>query len=70
MSRVSEILDRIPGPPIHSIVCVTNSPLTVYIDGDNTAIPAKTMAGSTFSPGDSGYAIWCPPLPPHCYKVT
>lgn len=70
MSRVSEMLDRMPRSPIHTVVCADDSPFTVYIDGDTTAVPGMEMAGSNFSPGDRGYAIWSPPLPPHCYKVT
>lgn len=70
MTLVAEILDRMPAPPIRSIVCVTTSPFTVYIDGDTTAVPGLRIAGSTFGPGDAGYAIWNAPLPPICFKVT
>lgn len=73
MSVVTEVLARIPQRPKRqvSVVCVTTSPLTVYIDGDSTAaFPARAMAGSTFTSGESGMADWTPPSLPICYKTT
>lgn len=73
MSVVTEIIARIPARPTRrvSVVCVTESPLTVYIDGDSSAaFPAHVMAGSTFSSGDSGMADWTPPSLPICFKTS
>lgn len=71
MSLVAEILGRMPDPPIHTFVCVTASPFTVYLDGDTTtAVPGLKISGQTITAADRGYAIWCPPLPPICFEVT
>lgn len=70
---VSTILDRIPDRPTKrvSVVCVTTTPFTVYLDGNyTTPIRARTQAGSTFSSGDSGMADWTPPSLPICFKIT
>lgn len=73
MSVVTEILARIPSRPtrVVTVTCVTESPFTVYIDGDSSAaFPARIQAGSTFSSGDSGWANWTSPSLPICYKTT
>lgn len=72
MSATSEILARIPSHNVRivSVTCATTGPLTVYIGGDTTAVPAKLLAGSTFGLGDTGYAFWQAPLPPICFKTT
>jgi hypothetical protein len=73
MSVVQEILARIPQRTSRqlTVVCVTESPFTVYIDGNSTAaFPARMQAGSTFTSGDSGYATWTPPSLPICFNVS
>ena len=68
---VDEIAERFRSIPdlIVRIKCTQASPLLVQVNGQGS-IPAQAMAGSTFALNDTGYALWQPPLPPHCYKVT
>lgn len=69
---VAAVLDAVakaPGPRLVQVMCTQTSPLKVAINGQGS-VPAKAMAGSTFALNDMGYAVWQPPLPPHCYKVT
>jgi spore coat protein U-like protein len=73
MSAYTELLERIPSRPTRrvSVTCVTESPFTVYIDGDSSvAVRARVMAGSTFTSGESGLAYWTSPSLPECFKVT
>lgn len=73
MSLVTEILDRMPSRPTKrvSVVCVSASPPTFYIDGNSTvAYPCTVQAGSTFTSGQSGMADWTPPSLPICFKTN
>jgi spore coat protein U-like protein len=73
MSLASEIRNKIPRRPVRvvSVTCVTTSPFTVYLDGDNTTpVRARIQAGSTFGSGESGMAYWAPPSLPICFKTT
>jgi hypothetical protein len=52
------------------VTCVSTVPLTVKIAGGDDPISARQIAGfSPFSPGQSGMALWSPPLPPICFKT-
>lgn len=67
----SEILDAMP--PNFDMVPMrvsTLNPLTVYLAGSTTAVPAKALAGLPIAIGDTGYAFWKPPVPPLVLVTT
>lgn len=63
----AEILDRMPptGGVIKPMQVETVTPtLTVKLDGDLTALPARSIEGQTFIVGERGFALYQSPLPP------
>jgi hypothetical protein len=52
------------------VECVSTGPLTVSINGSTTAVPAETLTGISWTPGDTGRALWEPPGKPLCFKVS
>lgn len=66
---IRQAIAEAPQAQVVLVKCTQASPLKVSIRGQGS-IPAKALAGSTFAVNDVGYALWQPPLPPHCYKVT
>ena len=47
---------------LHRASVVDDSPLTVHLDGIAQDVPAKGIDGQTIAPGDTGLALWQPPL--------
>jgi len=62
-------IDEAPGLRLVRVKCTSTAPFQVEINGQGP-VGALTVAGSTFALSDLGYALWAPPLPPMCFKVT
>jgi hypothetical protein len=65
---VVELLAKIPAETkIQPFTCVTVENFTVDIGG--TVVPARVIAGQSFTVGQKGFALWQPPLPPLCFST-
>jgi len=52
-----------------AVKCASVSPFTVTVAGSPTPVPARRLSGQAFAVGDSGSALWLPPMAPICFKT-
>lgn len=53
------------------MVVVTESPLTVNLNGDTTTtVAARSLTSETLDAGTTGFALWAPPLQPIVFEAA
>ena len=60
--EVKQALDNVTTLRLVPFVVTDDSPLEVTIEGGSHALPARAIAGQTLSIGDTGLALWQPPI--------
>jgi hypothetical protein len=67
-AAIVEVMAKMPtDTKIQPFTCVTVENFTIDIAG--TIVPARVIAGQSFTVGQTGFALWQPPLPPLCFST-
>lgn len=73
---VKEVLDKVAGVNNQNLklvpmVVADDTPLTVNLNGDTSAaVSARSLTGEALAIGETGFALWAPPLPPLVFLAT
>jgi hypothetical protein len=68
-AAIVEVMAKMPtDTKIQPFTCVTVENFTIDIAG--TIVPARVISGQSFTVGQTGFALWQPPLPPLCFSTV